>query len=458
MENALTILVLDDDPAIQRIIKAYLHRRHNVFLSSRPSEAMAVFEAENIDIFICDIRLPEMDGITFIKKVKEKYPEVEIIMISSHAGMEEVVEIMHIGAFDFFKKPFDLNDIQMSIERTSKYRDKKIELKQSELKKTFLNKELHEKIGYEIVSVSNSMEIIKQTMAKVAQADDTSVLITGESGTGKELVARGIHMLSNRSDEFFGAVNTSAIPEPLFESEFFGHKKGSFTGAIQEKEGWFEVANNGTLFLDEIGDMPITLQIKMLRVLEDRRFNKVGSPHAKSFNIRIIAATNKDVESLKSGDKFRSDLFYRISTFQINIPPLRDRPEDIPVLADHFLQFYALKMKKPLKSIAPGVNEILLNYNFPGNVRELRNLCERAVILNNGGVINESCFPEISGFTKPPESNYGNVYNLDEIERRTILEALSASGNNLSKASKLLGLQWNALYLRIQKYNIRAES
>lgn len=302
------------------------------------------------------------------------------------------------------------------------------------------------------------MEIIKQTMAKVAQADDTSVLITGESGTGKELVARGIHMLSNRSDEFFGAVNTSAIPEPLFESEFFGHKKESFTGAIQEKEGWFEVANNGTLFLDEIGDMPITLQIKMLRVLEDRRFNKVGSPHAKSFNIRIIAATNKDVESLKSGDKFRSDLFYRISTFQINIPPLRDRPEDIPVLADHFLQFYALKMKKPLKSIAPGVNEILLNYNFPGNVRELRNLCERAVILNNGGVINESCFPEISGFTKPPESNYGNVYNLDEIERRTILEALSASGNNLSKASKLLGLQWNALYRRIQKYNIRAES
>lgn len=458
MDNPLNVLVLDDDPAIQRVIKAYLHRKHHISLASRPSEAMATFKSENIDIFICDIRLPEMDGITFIKKIKEQFPDVEIIMISSHAGLEEVVEIMRIGAFDFFKKPFDLNDIQLSIERTNKFREKNLQLKKSELKKSFLDRELKEKEGFEIVSTSRAMEDIKEIIFKVSQAADTSVLITGESGTGKELVARGIHALSNRKEEFFGAVNTSAIPEALFESEFFGHKKGSFTGAIQEKEGWFEVTNHGSLFLDEIGDMPMALQIKLLRVLEERKFNKVGSQQSKSFDIRIIAATNKDVEQLKSGKDFRSDLFYRISTFQIHIPPLRERIDDIPVLTSHFIQHYGEKMKKSFQKIDDTVMDTLMQYHFPGNVRELRNLCERAAILSNDGIISLACFPEISSTISTKNNNVSEQLNLEEIEKQTIIKALEKSGHNLSKASKLLGLQWNALYRRIQKYKIQTNS
>ncbi|MCB0806366.1 MAG: sigma-54-dependent Fis family transcriptional regulator, partial [Bacteroidales bacterium] len=395
MEKSLTIMVLDDDAPIRSIIHSALQKQYEVITASKPSEALSFFESNTIDIFICDIRLPEMDGLTLIQKVKKDFQETEIIMISSHAGMDDVIAAMRAGAFDFFKKPLDMQDILFSIERTRKYREKSLALKQSEMTRKFLARDLNQRDSFDMVSQSSVMEKIKETMYKVAQTDDTSVLITGESGTGKELVARDIHLLSARREQYFGAVNTSAIPEQLFESEFFGHMKGSFTGAVQDKAGWFEVADKGTLFLDEIGDMPQSLQVKLLRVLEERKFSKVGSPRTKNFDIRIISATNKNTEDLKNSDTFRQDLFYRICTFEIHIPPLRKRKEDIPLLTEYFILHYASRMKRKIRQISQETFDVLLSYPFPGNVRELRNLCERAAILCDNGLITADHFPEV---------------------------------------------------------------
>ncbi len=455
----MKILVLDDDPAILAVVASFLKKEFEVFVSSLPFQALEILSNESIDILISDIRMPEMDGLTLVKKVKKDYPEIEIIMISSHGDMNTVIEAMHLGAFDFFNKPFDVKDIKLSIERTKKFRQTKQELKRIKLTKSVLTDEIKQKEGSDLVSSSDAMKEIKDVISRVAQTDDTSVLITGESGTGKELVARGIHNLSSRAGEFFGAVNTSAIPESLFESEFFGHKKGSFTGAIGDKAGWFEVADKGTLFLDEIGDMPQNLQIKLLRVLEDRRFNKVGTAKQQEFNIRIIAATNKRIDELQNGDSFRSDLYYRISTFEIHIPPLRERKEDIAVLLEHFLHHFATRMRKKITGVDHEAVELLSNYQFPGNVRELRNLCERAVILSDGGFINCEHFPQISQNTLDMEvRNNIDQFNLEFIERETIKKVLEMVSYNKSEAAKLLNLQWNALYRRIQKYSIEVPS
>jgi len=274
---------------------------------------------------------------------------------------------------------------------------------------------------------------------------------------GKELVARGIHLMSERKDNHFGAVNMSAIPESLFESEFFGHKKGAFTGAISDRAGWFEIADKGTLFLDEIGDMPMNLQIKMLRVLEDRKFIKVGSQKEQSFDCRLVAATNKDVQEMKSGKEFRLDLFHRLGTFEIFVPPLRQRVVDIPILIEHYVNIFAGRMRKKIEGIDSGTMDTLKQYPFPGNVRELRNLTERAVILCDTGTINIDHFPNIndSGSAATPNVDFHTeIFDLEEIEKRTILKALEKVDYNKSAAAELLNIKWNALHRRLQKFNI----
>ncbi len=457
MENSLlNILIIDDDLIYRRLSLSILKERFNVFSAENPSKGFQILKTQKIEFVICDYRLPEMDGLDVLKKIKSEYPDTEVIVISDSGNMDTVIESLRRGAVDYLKKPFTPADLWMAIEKTQKFAILRQSFNNEKNKNIQLKKTIDFEFGIEMIGNSKIVKDIKNQMRMVAQTPDTSVLILGESGTGKELVARGIHNLSKRKDEFFGAVNMSAIPEDLFESEFFGHKKGSFTGAINDKAGWFETADKGTLFLDEIGEMSPNLQVKLLRVLEDRTFTKVGTQNTSNFDIRIISATNKALEIISLGKEFRLDLFHRIGTFIIFIPPLRDRTEDIPELLNYFTDMYSLKLGKSIKYIQPEVYELLKNYQFPGNIRELRNITERAVILSSDNIIKTEDFTLTGSLVKNSRNETGfNTLNLEEIEKQTIMKALEISNNNKSEAARLLNLEWNALYRRIQKYGIK---
>lgn len=375
------ILIIDDDPVYRRLSSSILKERFTVFTADAPSAGFEILKNEKIDYVICDYRLPEMDGLGVLERIKTDYPHIEVIMVSDSGNMDTVIEALRRGAVDYFKKPFTPADIWMSIEKTQRFTKLKKDFQLEKNKSSRLRQWVDKEVSIQMIGESPAIEEIKNQVRLVARTPDTSVLIIGESGTGKELVARGIHDLSARRDELFGAVNMSAIPESLFESEFFGHKKGSFTGAIADKAGWFETTDKGSLFLDEIGDMPHNLQVKLLRVLEEKKYIKVGTQKEQTFDIRIIAATNKSLEEISNPKFFRTDLFHRIGTFIIHLPPLRKRKEDIPLLVEYFVEQFSEKMAKSNIQVAPEVFDLLQGYSFPGNIRELRNLIERAVIL-----------------------------------------------------------------------------
>lgn len=455
--KALNILVIDDDPIIRNLMRAILKEKSNVFAVETPSLAFKILKNEAVDIIICDFQLPEMNGLRVLEKIKEEYPDIEVIMISNSGDMDTVIGALRKGAADFFKKPFTAAEIWVAIERTKRFSELYSDLNQYKKKTSILQKEINQALGYQIIGTSVDIENIKQQMKMVADTPDTSVLIIGESGTGKELVARGIHNLSKRKDEFFGAVNMSAVPESLFESEFFGHKKGSFTGAIADKAGWFETSNKGTLFFDEIGEMSRSLQVKLLRVLEDRKFTKVGTQREQQFDIRFIAATNKKLEYLTDGKDFRSDLFHRLSTFIIQLNPLRERKSDIPELSYYFLSSLSKKMGKSISRIHPSVFDLFNNYAFPGNIRELKNIIERAVIVCQKG---KELLPQHFSLLLSKDSSMSpmeqdrNTFDLKELEKQTIIMALQKVNYNKAEAARLLDLDWNALYRRILKYKI----
>ncbi len=457
------VLFVDDDPIVRSLARNYLKDRVNVFVVDKPSVAFRVLENEKIDLAIIDFILPEMDGLCMLQKIKKKYDNIEVIMISISSDIDTVIGALRMGAADYCRKPFDAAALWVSIERTKKFSQLQTSYKKAVKKNEMLKEEFHKALDLEIIGVSEQINHVKKQIKMVASTPDTSVLLIGESGTGKELVARGIHTMSRRSDEFFGAVNMSAIPESLFESEFFGHRKGSFTGAIADKAGWFETSNKGSLFLDEIGDMPLTLQVKLLRVLEDRNFIKLGTQHVQDFDIRIISATNKNIEELSNGKSFRLDLFHRIGTFIITIPPLRERKKDISILTKYFMHKISNRMGKKISSINENVFKLLVSYNFPGNIRELRNMVERAVIMCTDAElraehffipgVNES-YVNLDYLNKINDSNSDSVYDLKEVERKTIIRALERVDFNKAEAARLLNIEWNALYRRMQKYDI----
>ena len=456
--DKLNILVIDDDPVYRNLLRSILKEKSNVFAVEAPSLGFKIINTQSIDILICDFQLPEMSGLKVLEIIKEDYPGIEVIMISASGDMDAVIGALRKGAVDFFKKPFTAPEIWFSIERTRKYSELYEKLTHIKSENILLKTEVNRTVGQAIIGKSIDIISIKQQMEMVADTPDTSVLIIGESGTGKELVARGIHNLSNRKDQLFGAVNMSAVPESLFESEFFGHKKGSFTGAIVDRAGWFEETNNGTLFLDEIGEMPIALQIKLLRVLEDRKFTKVGSQREQEFDVRVISATNKTIEELTDGKNFRLDLFHRLGTFVINLPPLRDRKGDIIELSNYFLFSLAEKMgKKKITSINNEVFELFNTYSFPGNIRELKNLIERAVIVCQTKELTPMHFTSLN-IQKKQSLQSANSFDLKELEKQTILKVLQKVNFNKAEAARLLNLEWNALYRRIQKFNIELPS
>jgi DNA-binding NtrC family response regulator len=458
IEKRLTILVLDDEDGIREELTDFFELNDYIVKpASKPSEAFRILLEETIDIAVLDIQLPEMDGLEVLQKIKQNYPEIEVIMITGHGDTDSVIKALRLGAFDFFKKPFRTLEIKNSIERTQKFIELNQKLEIAEQTAQLISRELEKECGTTFIGKSREIRDATELVKKVAAYDETSVLITGESGTGKELIARSIHLLSNRKNKFFYAVNCSAVPENLFESEFFGHTKGAFTGAAENKAGWFEIANHGTLFLDEIGDMPITQQIKLLRVLEEKSIRRIGSHREIPVNVRIISASNKNIEKLASENQFRLDLFHRLNSFSIHIPPLRKRREDIHPLIDYFAIRFAVKMRKQLDSIHPEVYELLSAYPFYGNVRELKNLIERAVILAEDGVIQAKHFV-INHHAKPVEivQNKAHEENLDleENEKRLILKALEKAKNNKTKAAELLNISWFALNRKMKKFEV----
>ena len=455
----MNILVLDDEVRMQDEIEEFLSGQHyNVYKAGTPSAAFKTLGHTPVDILILDIKLPEMDGLEVLKKVKQSHPEIEVIMITGHGDMQTVIEAMRHGASDYFQKPFRLPEINHAIERTKRYIMLSNELKSTTHKFDILSREIQQVFGHDLIGKSSSMKKVVDLMSKVAMTDNTSVLITGESGTGKELVARGIHFLSRRNKQFFYSVNCSAVPESLFESEFFGHKKGAFTDAREDKEGWFEIANKGTLFLDEIGDMPLTQQAKLLRVLEDRKVSKVGSRIEIPVDVRVITASNRNLYELSQKKKFRPDLYHRLSTFVIEIPPLRERRDDIGPLLEYYIYYFASQLGKEIKHIDPEVSERLIDYAFPGNVRELRNMVERAIILCDKSSIGWENFRfSIPAAVEGEKKDFSIEEDLDlvKIEKRAILKALERAGQNKSKAAELLNITWQSLNRRMEKHGIK---
>ncbi len=463
----LNILVVDDEKRLLEEIEEFLNnkKKYKTFMALKPSIAFSILEKHRIDIVILDIKLPEMSGIEVLKRIKETYKEIEVIMVSGHGDMSTVIEAMRFGAVDYFPKPFRLVDINNAIARTRRFIELTRELKETKSDLNRLSKKLFESIGVQIIGNSKGVKELVSMMTKVAKTDNTSVLVLGESGTGKELVAHGIHHLSKRNKQIFYSVNCSAVPESLFESEFFGHKKGSFTGATDDKEGWFEIADKGTLLLDEISDMPLMQQAKLLRVLEERKVNKIGSRKSRTVDVRVIAASNKNLEEMASKNEFRLDLFHRLGIFVIEIPPLRDRKDDIPVLIDYYFNHYVKQMDSKIKRIDPNVVKLLSDYDFPGNIRELKNMVERAVILCEEPTLGMEYFrinskqtaeKEIENTTSDKSVKIDN-YDLEDNTKALIIKVLEKTNYNKSKAAELLNITWQALDRRIKKHGIKPE-
>lgn len=378
---------------------------------------------------------------------------MEVIMISGHGDMDTVIQAMRDGAIDYLRKPFRHIDIQLSIERTEKYLKLYRRYLEMQDKHSLISSELERMIDRTFIGESRPIRQVLELASTAAKYPNTNVLITGESGTGKEIVARIIHYASEQHNQPFCAVNSSAVTDSLLESEFFGHVKGSFTGAINDKKGYFEVANGGTLFLDEIADMPFALQAKLLRAIEEKKIKRVGGNEEIQVDFRIIAATNHNVENLIESRQFRLDLFHRLNTLTINIPPLRERPEDIEPLLRYFVNYFSAKLNKPLPKINAQLVESLKEYDFPGNVRELRNMIERAMIFCNTQTLSPVDF-QLSG-SKNGKSARSVVLNLDEQEQNLILQALNECGYNQVLAAKMLGISRDSLIRRMKKFNIR---
>ncbi len=457
MEN-LNILILDDEQRVRDEIEEFLKGRNfNVFKASAPSKAFKIIDKTDIDLVILDIKLPEMDGLEMLKILKDTYPGIEVIMISGHGDINSVIDAMRLGATDFFQKPFRLMEMNSAIERTKRFIKLQNKLKEVEKNYNLLSRELEKSIGHKLLGESPAIKSVIDLMSKVAITNDTSVLITGESGTGKELVARGIHFLSSRNNKYFHSVNCSAIPESLFESEFFGHKKGAFTGATEDKAGWFEIANKGTLFLDEISDMPLNQQAKLLRILEDKKVSKVGTHTTFDVNVRVIAASNQKLEQLATESKFRPDLYHRLSSFVIHIPPLRDRREDIPLLINHFVKEFSSRMGKPISHIDQNIITELRSYDYPGNIRELKNLVERAMIICDGDKLKAVDFKILPGSGTGitiPSVTAPLTFDLEENEKQLIKQALLKSNNNKTKTAELLNITWQSLDRRLKKFGL----
>ena len=455
MQNKIRILIIDDEKHFTEELFEYLNNSGFEALEANTGEeGLDILSSKEIDLLILDVRLPRISGLDILQEVKIKYPKLEVIVVSGHGDMDTVIKAMRLGAIDYLRKPFRNMDIEIAIQRTQKYLLVQRRLRVMEEKNSLISKALEQKIERHFIGVSRQILKAYELAITAARYPDTNVLITGESGTGKENIARIIHYSSTRKDNVFCAVNSSAITDTLLESEFFGHKKGSFTGAINDKMGFFEVSNEGTLFLDEIADMPLNLQAKLLRAIEEKVITRVGDTGRIKTDFRVISATNQELDKSVTKNAFRLDLLHRLNTLQIDIPPLRERPEDIQPLLTHFIENFSMKLNKPVKYVSKEINEALMSYSFPGNVRELRNMTERAVILckdNSLGIEDFITKPVTPAVRRTKEE----IFNLKEVEKELIRKAIQNCDYNQKAAADELGITRDALIRKLKKYNIK---
>ncbi|MFN3739666.1 MAG: sigma-54-dependent transcriptional regulator [Thermodesulfovibrionales bacterium] len=446
------ILLIEDDPAMRLGMSHFLSSSGFVVKEcDNGARAIEILKEYDFDIVITDLKLPGKDGLLILKEIKSRYPDTGVIIITAFAEVKTAVQAIKDGAFDYLAKPFSNEELLLVIERFFNF--KRLEKEVQKLRETI------EERGYNrLIGVSPKMKEVIDRIEAVATTD-VPVLIQGESGTGKELVANAIHSKSHRRDKPYIKINCAAIPETLFESELFGHEKGAFTGAIETKKGKFELANGGTIFFDEIGDMPLGLQAKLLRVLEDSTITRLGGRESIKIDIRCIYATSKNLKDLIKEGKFREDLYYRINVIPIHIPPLRERKEDIPHLIEHFLKYFQQKYSKTGLSFSPSAYEALLSYDFPGNVRELKHAIERAVLLSNSEVIDIKSLPEeILPETRIEDNCLSSKLSLQEclhsIEKKLIITTLKETGGRKIEAAKRLGISRKVLWKKIKEYGI----
>ncbi|MBI4872053.1 MAG: sigma-54-dependent Fis family transcriptional regulator [Candidatus Riflebacteria bacterium] len=443
-----TILLVDDEAiAREGLQMTFADEGYRLFTASSAVEALNLMQAQPFDLVLTDLRMPGVDGLEFLRRTRELYPETLVILITGYATIESAIAAMKEGAFDYLTKPYNLEAVRMTVRRAAS--QKRLQQENRALKRELADV----RAPSPILGRSRRMAEILDLVEQVA-GSRSSVLITGESGTGKELVARALHYSSPRAERRFVSLNCSSFAETLLENELFGHEPGAFTDAKERKPGLFETADGGTIFLDEVGDLPQSMQPKLLRVLQEREVLRLGGTQPIPVDFRLVAATNRDLEAAVTAGRFRQDLFYRLNVISIAMPPLRDRPEDVSELAGHFLQQFCRQERKAIRGILPAALELLERYAWPGNVRQLENVLERAVILNRSGTIGpEDLPPEVSARAAAGEE-VRDLVPLDEHEKRYILRVLEAVGNNRSKAARILGLDRSSLWRKLKEYGV----
>lgn|SRR5574341_248237 len=440
------LLVVDDEKSQREILAGFLQKEgYSVALSESGQQALKLFEEKFYEMALIDMKMPGMDGLELLKNIKRISPDTQVVVMTAFGTVETAVSAMKEGAFHYVNKPIDLEELKIILKKAGETHTLLAENR-------FFREQLEEKFkDTTIVGESKPIKEVLSIITKVAKSK-TTVLIRGESGTGKELVARAIHNLSERANQRFIAISCAALPESLLESELFGYERGAFTGAMRRKEGRFELADGGTLFLDEIGDVSLEMQVKLLRVIEFEEFERLGGKDSVKIDVRILAATNQDLEQRIQEKKFRDDLYYRLNVISIVLPPLRERKEDILLLVDHFLKKYSKKLGKDIKVITFKAKDALLNYNWPGNVRELENVIERGMVLCRSNVLDVSDLPEFRTLEKK-EILEDNL-TLQELEKRYIAKVLQQTKGNMGQTAEILGIHRNTLRLKIKEYGI----
>jgi two-component system NtrC family response regulator len=455
MTETSHILIVDDEAPQRSVLGGYLRKRgHTVVEAGSAGEAMKQLRKSGIDIVFTDVRMPDTSGHELLTQIRAAFPEATVVLMTAFGTIEGAVQAMRDGAYDFLTKPIDLEALDLLIARIS---ERQHLLSENRL----LKEQLVERFSFKgIISHSSVMDDVLNTAGRVAQTR-ASVLIRGESGTGKELLARAIHYSSPQKDQAFVAVNCAALNENLLESELFGHERGAFTGAERQRKGRFELADGGTIFLDEIGEVPAPTQVKLLRVIQERTFERVGGSDLLKVDVRVIAATNRNLEEMIAAGRFREDLYYRLNVVSVEIPPLRNRREDIPPMIEHSLALYAKEQRRKNVSFSKEAWSALLRYDYPGNVRELENIIQRAVILARGEIITLKELPAVvKGLGDEPGSLEGTRPHdlpgaVEHLEKELVFESLRLNAGNQSKAARELGISERNLRYRLKKWGVR---
>jgi two-component system response regulator PilR (NtrC family) len=455
LSDSVRVLVVDDERSMQEFLEIFFRREgHEVVTAGDVDSALVALESDDFDLVISDIQMPGRSGLELLREGRQIAPDAVFVMITAYASTETAIQAMREGAYDYVSKPFKVDEIRLTVEKAL---EKKLLRTENQRLKSELR---HRRRDRSIVGNSDAIQRVFELVDQVAETK-TNVLIYGESGTGKELVARAIHDRSQRSDAPFVAINCGAIPENLLESELFGHVKGSFTGAVQNKAGLFEAASRGTLFLDEIGELTPALQVKLLRAIQEKRIRRVGGTKDEPVDVRIVAATNQNLEQAVAAGHFREDLYYRLNVIQVTLPPLRERVDDIPLLVMHFVEKYARELDRDVEGMSDAALERLCDYPFPGNVRELENVVERAVALTRSETIGIEALPP--NVLRPPQAPPVSRIGADGVdleglmasyEKGLLTEALEKAGGVKKRAAALLGISFRSFRYRLEKLRL----